>query len=49
MDVQTWTSLSIPPQKYGSPRGCRAAIAGNAQYSVAEDLLEGLAAGRLVF
>ena len=48
MDVHTWTSSSDPLVKYGGLRGCSATVASDARSSAAEDLLEELAAGRLV-
>ena len=35
IDVQTWTLMSNPPQKYGGLRGCSATIAGDARSSAA--------------
>ena len=48
MDVQTWTSSSVPPQKYDGLRRCRTAVAGDAQSLAAGNLLEELAVGWLV-
>ena len=45
--IQTWTSSSIPPQKYGGLRGCRTTDAGDAR-SFAAYLLEDVALGWMV-